>query len=343
PLALPLPDGRLLSLPLSRIRPTVQTLLELLASGAIDADSGRIGFSRTGAADLALLEERAGLVWRGGEALRALGRQLREAGGAIEAAAAPEAFGATLRPYQAQGVGWLQFLGAAGLGGVLADDMGLGKTVQTLAHLLIDQAAGRLDRPALIVCPTSLIPNWMAEAERFAPGLKVLALHGPARKDHFSSLGQYDLVLSTYPLLSRDHAVLVEQDWHAVILDEAQMIKNPNAETTRQVLRLKARQRLCLSGTPLQNHLGELWSLFDFLSPGFLGSQKSFGSRYRRPIEKLGDTVRQDQLNRRVRPFLLRRTKEEVATELPPKTEITESVELESGQRAIYEGIRLAM
>jgi superfamily II DNA or RNA helicase len=343
PLVLPLADGRRLALPMDRVRPTLMALMELFAGGGIEPDDGKITFSRLDAPEVARLEEATGIVWKGGEALRLLGRQLREAGGSIPTAAVPPSFIGALRPYQQDGVNWLQFLRGAELGGVLADDMGLGKTVQTLAHLLIDQAEGRLDRPALIVCPTSLIPNWMAEAERFAPGLKVLALHGPARKEHFGSLGQYDLVLSTYPLLSRDHAVLVEQDWHAVILDEAQMIKNPNAETTRQVLRLKAHQRLCLSGTPLQNHLGELWSLFDFLSPGFLGSQKSFASRYRRPIEKLGDTVRQDQLNRRVRPFLLRRTKEEVATELPPKTEITESVELESGQRAIYEGIRLAM
>ena len=128
-----------------------------------------------------------------------------------------------------------------------------------------------------------------------------------------------------------------------MILDEAQTIKNPNAETTRQALRLKAGQRLCLSGTPLQNHLGELWSLFDFLAPGFLGSQRGFRTRYRTPIEKQGDVGKQDMLNKRVRPFMLRRTKEEVATELPPKTEIIESVEMEQAQRAIYDGIRLAM
>jgi superfamily II DNA or RNA helicase len=342
PFVLPLLDGRLLSLPMSRIRPTLQALLELWASGGIDADGGRIGFSRLDAADLAGLEERTGLVWRGGEALRDLGRTLRQAGG-IPKAVVPASFLATLRPYQGQGVDWLQFLGSAGLGGVLADDMGLGKTVQTLAHLMIEKAAGRLDRPSLIVCPTSLIPNWTAEAQRFAPELSVLALHGAGRKASFSEIPKYDLVLSTYPLLSRDHEVLLEQDWHAVILDEAQSIKNPNAETTRQALRLKARQRLCLSGTPLQNHLGELWSLFDFLAPGFLGGQKSFKTRYRTPIEKHGDVERQDLLTRRIRPFMLRRTKEEVIAELPPKTEIIEPVEMETNQRAIYEAIRLSM
>ena len=342
PFVLPLLDGRLLSLPMSRIRPTLQALLELWASGGIDADSDKIGFSRLDAADLAGLEERTGLVWRGGEALRDLGRTLRQSGG-IPKAVIPESFLATLRPYQGQGVDWLQFLGSAGLGGILADDMGLGKTVQTLAHLMIEKAAGRLDRPSLIVCPTSLIPNWTAEAHRFAPGLSVMALHGSGRKSQFGAIPKHDLVLTTYPLLTRDHEVLLAQDWHAVILDEAQFIKNPNAETTRQALRLKARQRLCLSGTPLQNHLGELWSLFDFLAPGFLGSQKSFKTRYRTPIEKQGDVERQDLLVRRIRPFMLRRTKEEVITELPPKTEIIEPVEMETTQRAIYEAIRLSM
>ena len=270
PFVLTLLDGRLLSLPMSRIRPTLQALLELWTTGGIDEDSGKIGFSRLDAAELAGLEERTGLIWRGGEALRDLGRTLRQSGG-IPKATVPAAFRATLRPYQSQGVDWLQFLGSAGLGGVLADDMGLGKTVQTLAHLMIEKAAGRLDRPSLIVCPTSVIPNWTAEAHRFAPQLSVLPLHGGARKASFAAIPKHDLVLSTYPLLTRDADTLLAQDWHAVILDEAQSIKNPNAETTRQALRLKARQRLCLSGTPLQNHLGELWSLFDFLAPGFPG------------------------------------------------------------------------
>ena len=343
PFLLPLPDGRLLSLPLGRIRPTLRALMELYAGGGLGVDGERIGFSRLDAANLAELEERAGLDLKGGETLRALGRQLRDAGGTIPSAVIPETFHGALREYQAHGVDWLQFLRGAGLGGILADDMGLGKTVQTLAHLLIDQAEGRLTQPALIVCPTSLIPNWSMEAERFAPSLRVLALHGPARKERFREIKDHDLVLTTYPLLARDHEVLVARDWHAVILDEAQTIKNPNAETTRQALRLKAGQRLCLSGTPLQNHLGELWSLFDFLAPGFLGSQRGFRARYRNPIEKHGDAERQVMLNKRVRPFMLRRTKSEVATELPPKTEIFDVVEMEQAQRAIYDGIRLAM
>ena len=343
PVLLPLPDGRLLSLPREQILPILQSLMELFEGGALDPEAGRIGFTRMDAADLAGIEAGSGIAWQGGEALRALGAQLRAAEGSIPPAALPADFMGTLRPYQAQGVAWLQFLRGAGLGGVLADDMGLGKTVQTLAHLAIEQAAGRLDRPALIVCPTSLVPNWLREAARFAPGLRVLPLHGPARKARFGEIAAHDLVLTTYPLLTRDQEALTAQDWHVVVLDEAQTIKNPNAETTRQALQLRARQRLCLSGTPLQNHLGELWSLFDFLAPGFLGSARSFRSRYRTPIEKHGDAERQAALHRRVRPFLLRRTKEEVATELPPKTEITEPVEMEAPQRAVYEAIRLSM
>jgi superfamily II DNA or RNA helicase len=342
PFIVPLNDGRLLSLPLEQIRPTLQALLELWNSrgGALDGDS--IRFTRLDAGDLAAVEERSGLVWRGGEGLRELGRRLRQAGG-IPTVSVPDGFKAVLRPYQADGLNWLQFLAAAGLGGVLADDMGLGKTVQALAHLMVEKAAGRMDRPCLIVCPTSLIPNWVAEATRFTPDLSVLSLHGAARKSRFADIPKFDLVLSTYPLLVRDHETLTAQDWHMVILDEAQSIKNPDAETTRQALRLRARQRLCLSGTPLQNHLGELWSLFDFLAPGFLGSQKTFKAAYRVPIERHGDAERQALLNRRVRPFMLRRTKQEVVTELPPKTEITESVEMEQAQRAIYEAIRLSM
>lgn len=343
PFLLSLPDGRLLSMPLGRIRPTLRALMELHAGGGLGVDGERIGFSRLDAVNLAELEERAGLDLKGGETLRALGRQLRDAGGTIPHAIIPDTFHGSLREYQAHGVDWLQFLRGADLGGILADDMGLGKTVQTLAHLLIEQAEGRLTRPALIVCPTSLIPNWSMEAERFAPSLRLLALHGPTRKERFRHIKDHDLVLTTYPLLARDHEVLVDREWHAVILDEAQTIKNPNAETTRQALRLKAGQRLCLSGTPLQNHLGELWSLFDFLAPGFLGSQRGFRMRYRNPIEKHGDVERQTLLNRRVRPFMLRRTKQEVATELPPKTEIFDVVEMEQAQRAIYDGIRLAM
>ena len=342
PVLIPLPDGRLLALPQDRIRPILLPLLALFAGGVED---GKLRVSRFDAAELAALEEAsaaAGVVWAGGDAVRDLGRLLRDAGG-IPHVSVPDSFRAELRPYQAQGVDWMGFLGGAGLGGVLADDMGLGKTVQTLAHLVVEQAAGRLDRPALVLCPTSLVPNWRAEAARFAPTLRVLVLHGKDRAGSFDAIPAHDLVITTYPLLSRDHETLAAQDWHAVVLDEAQGIKNPAATTSKLARTLQARQRLCLSGTPLENHLGELWSLFDFLMPGFLGTRQAFTRRYRTPIEKGGDQAVQAQLARRVAPFLLRRTKAEVAADLPPKTDIAETVEMAAPQRAIYEGVRLAM
>jgi len=343
PVLLPLPDGRLLNLPLSRLRPILAPLLELFQESGGTDGSPRLRVARHRAGDLALLEQAAPtLAWAGGEALRALGRQLRSTG-SIQPCVPPEGFGAVLRPYQADGLAWLQFLAAAGLGGVLADDMGLGKTVQALAHFAVEQARGRLDRPVLVVCPTSVVATWRNEAGRFAPSLRVLVLHGPDRAAQFAAIGQHDLVITTYPLLARDHGVLAVQKCHIVVLDEAQTIKNPSATTSRLARTLEARLRLCLSGTPLENHLGELWSLFDFLMPGFLGNRQQFGRRYRGPIEKSGNAERQTLLARRVAPFLLRRTKAEVAADLPPKTVIAETVEMEAPQRAIYEGIRMAM
>jgi SNF2 family DNA or RNA helicase len=343
PLLLPLPDGRLLTLPIARVRPVLATLLELHAGGA--AAEGRVRLQGRDAALLAELDAAsaaAGLVWQGGEALRGLGRALREHSG-IPPVAVPASFATELRLYQQRGVDWMAFLGAAGLGGVLADDMGLGKTVQALAHLTAEHAAGRLDRPALVVCPTSLVPNWSAEAARFAPGLRVLALHGPDRRSRFGDIAVHDLIITTYPLLFRDAETLIAPDWSVVLLDEAHGIKNPVARTAGLARKLRARQRIALTGTPLENHLGELWSLFDWVLPGFLGTRQTFGQTWRTPIERAGDTTRRDLLARRVRPFLLRRTKAEVAAELPPRTEIRQPVELGDGQRAVYEGIRLAM
>jgi SNF2 family DNA or RNA helicase len=237
----------------------------------------------------------------------------------------------------------MRFLGETGLGGVLADDMGLGKTVQTLAHVLAEKLDGRGDRPSLVVAPTSLMANWRMEADRFAPALKVLTLHGPDRRARFDAVPGHDLVLSTYALLPRDRDVLLAQPWHAVIVDEAQNVKNPDTNAARILRQLEARQRFCLTGTPVENHLGELWALMDFLNPGLLDDRRHFARAFRVPIEKNDDAGRRQALARRVRPFLLRRTKAEVAAELPPKTEIIEHIEMEAGQSAIYEAVRLTM
>jgi SNF2 family DNA or RNA helicase len=209
--------------------------------------------------------------------------------------------------------------------------------------MLAEKEAGRLDRPALVVVPTTLMHNWRDEAQRFAPTLRVLDLHGPQRRENFDRIGEHDLVLTTYPLIWRDQAVLAEHDYHLLILDEAQYVKNASTQASTAIRSLKARHRLCLTGTPLENHLGELWSQFDFLLPGFLGSQRDFTKRWRTPIEKNGDTARRELLARRIRPFMLRRRKDEVARELPPKTTIALSVELEGAQRDLYESVRSAM
>ncbi|WP_375068126.1 DEAD/DEAH box helicase [Stenotrophomonas lactitubi] len=262
---------------------------------------------------------------------------------AMTAVPAPQGLRATLRSYQLEGLSWLQYLRQQGLGGVLADDMGLGKTLQTLAHLLVEKQSGRLDKPALVVMPTSLLHNWQSEAARFTPDLRVLALHGPARDTQFDAIAAHDLILTTYPLLWRDEQALQAHSYHLLILDEAQQVKNPRSRAAATLRTLQARHRLCLTGTPLENHLGELWTQFDFLLPGLLGSEKQFNQHWRHPIERGSDRRRAQLLAQRMRPFILRRRKDQVASELPPKTVITRTVAMEGGQRELYETVRAAM
>jgi superfamily II DNA or RNA helicase len=257
-------------------------------------------------------------------------------------AAAPPGLRADLRPYQRDGVAWLQHLRAHGAGGVLADDMGLGKTVQTIAHIAIEKHEGRLDRPAMVVTMTSLIGNWQRELARFAPSLRVAIHHGPDRAARRAQLAQCDVILTTYPLVARDRDQLAALALHLVVLDEANAIKNDRAQIAEAVRRLAARQRICLSGTPIENHLGELWSVFDFAMPGLLGSRDEFAASFREPIEVRGDKRRVEALRDRVRPYLLRRTKDAVAPELPAKTILVRAVEPTSAQRELYESIRVA-
>ena len=343
PVFLPLGAGRVMAVPPQRLRPLVEALRDL-AIGA-DRPLGSLRLTSGDAARIADFEAATGeaeLTWHGGQAIRTLGRRLNAAE-TLPPAEAPPGFLATLRPYQADGVSWMALLSEVGLGGILADDMGLGKTVQALAFLWTEKASGRLDAPALVVAPTSLMDNWAREAARFAPGLRVLTLHGAARKALFEAIPEHDLVLTTYPLVSRDRDVLAAQGWSVLLLDEAQTIKNPDAATTKLILSLHARHRFCLTGTPVENNLAELWSLFAFACPGLLGDRQRFAATWRTPIEKTGDAARSRLLARRVRPFLLRRTKEQVAGDLPPKTEIVERIVLPPGQRDVYEGIRLSM
>ncbi len=336
-----LPDGRRLPFPVSRLKLMLGVLMDLFETTALD-DNGRLRLDKLRAAELSGAAGAAAFRWMGGDTLRALNGKLRDFR-SILPVPPPAGLQARLRGYQQEGLNWLQFLREYNLAGILADDMGLGKTVQALAHLLEEKNSGRADRPSLVVAPTSLMTNWRQETERFAPALKLLVLHGQDRKQHFEKLRHFDLIITSYPLLPRDEAVLLRQPFHFIMLDEAQFIKNPRTRYAQIVCRLAARHRLCLTGTPMENHLGELWSHFNFLLPGFLGDETRFRRLFRIPIEKGDDTALRQVLARRIAPFVLRRRKEEVAAELPPKTEIRQNVELAGAQRDLYETIRLAM
>ncbi|MDR6220723.1 DEAD/DEAH box helicase [Deinococcus soli (ex Cha et al. 2016)] len=330
-------DGRRVALPAGRVRAILGVLVEL---NLRDLPPGPLRLPLLDAARVAQLEEAVQARWLGAERLLDLGRRLRDFRG-VQDITPPQGLRADLRPYQRQGVAWLQFLREYGMGGILADDMGLGKTVQTLSHLLIEKESGRADRPSLVVAPTSVIGNWQAEAAKFTPDLRVLTLHGKDRRAQFAQIPGHDLILTTYPLLPRDITELGAFEYHLVILDEAQNIKNTRTAAAKAAGSLSARHRLALTGTPLENHLGELWSQFNFLAPGLLHDEKTFRELYRTPIEKRGEASRRQALAARVRPFILRREKRDVARELPPKTEIPVRVTLDGDQRDLYETVRV--
>lgn len=342
PIVMKQENGKYLNVAFGKVRHIIETLVELYDPASLNAD-GQLKLSRYQSNQLAELElSNEHLEWSGGETLRKFGAKLNNFKG-IESVEIPKGLKATLRDYQKDGLNWLQFLREYNLGGILADDMGLGKTVQTLAHLLIEKQEGRADRPSLVIAPTSLMVNWAREAEKFAPSLSILVLQGQNRKLKFEQILDFDIVLTTYPLLTRDADVLLGHEWHLVILDEAQNIKNPKAKASQNIRQLNCRHRLCLTGTPMENHLTELWSQFHFLMPGMLGDEKKFKHLFRNPIEKKQDRDRQKRLRERVAPFMLRREKKDVAKELPPKTIIVSRVALESAQRDLYETIRVSM
>lgn len=329
----PLDERRRAALPLARLRRLIAPLIEWL-QGSVGED----GTLRLRRAQAGVLDELA-VPWRGGGALRGLIDRLSAA---REPATEPPGFNATLRAYQRDGLAWLGLLADAGLGGVLADDMGLGKTVQVLAHVLAEKQRGRLGAPVLVLAPTSLVANWRDEALRFAPDLSVLVLHGPARAGLHEAIARHDLVITTYPLLLRDRKELRAHEYSLLVLDEAQAIKNAKTQWAKIVRELPTRRRLAMTGTPLENHLGELWAQFDAVEPGLLGNEKNFTRFFRTPIEKRGDVERRERLQRRIAPLLLRRRKQDVLADLPPKTEITRAVEIEGDQRELYETLRLA-
>src|SRR5471032_1033191 len=263
-----LADGTRVALPWHRVKPILSTLGELYFSDKIKTSL------RMASLDAARLDELARgleLRWNGGEQLLEMGRKLNQFG-AVKNVATPASLQATLRDYQSEGLSWMQFL-----------------REYNLARILVEKEAGRLTAPALVIAPTSLMGNWQDEAARFAPGLRVLLLQGKDRMGQFDQIADADLVLTTYALLPRDEEKLREHDFHLVILDESHYIKNTRSKAAQSAGLLRARHRLCLSGTPLENHLGELWSQFHFLLPGLLGDEKSFNSQFRHPIERQDD------------------------------------------------------
>ena len=333
------PGGGYVALPVERVARVLATLGGLFG----DRRNGQKARVRVPMLQAASLAAAGGIAtrWNNAPSIRAMLDDL--AAYADRRIDLPAAFVGQLRPYQRDGVAWLQTLREHRAGGILADDMGLGKTVEVLAHVAIERAAGRLTHPVLVVSPTSVAPNWRAEIARFLPDARVLALTGADRADRLAQVGNATFVLTTYALLLRDIEILAAFEWSIAVLDEAQAIKNPRAKAALAASRLHAAQRLALTGTPIENHLEELWSIFAYAVPGLLPERSRFARLFGTPIEKHGDADRRSALAARIKPFLLRRTKEGVAQELPEKTEIVQRVPLIGRQRDLYETIRLTM
>jgi SNF2 family DNA or RNA helicase len=262
----------------------------------------------------------------------------------VEPTEPPNQFCGTLRAYQLRGLEWLRFLAKHGLGACLADDMGLGKTIQLIALLLHEREADAKPGPTLLVVPMSLVGNWYRELARFAPSLKVMVHHGLERltgEDFFEEVGRHDVVISTYGLTHRDHEHLAEVSWHRVALDEAQNIKNPAAKQSLAIRSLRAVQRVALTGTPVENRLSELWSIMEFLNPSYLGGARDFRRRFAIPIERYHDRDRAERLRRLIRPFVLRRRKDDpaIVDDLPEKMEMKVFCNLTKEQAALYEAL----
>lgn len=331
-----LPDGRGLILPVGRFRTMLSNLGEILS---FKFTEGPIKVSKLEAAQLAVDES---LEADAPEELAELSTEIQDAD--KPRVPVPTGLKATLRDYQQEGFEWMQFLARNRLSGILADDMGLGKTLQTLTHILKELESGRSKgQPNLILAPTSVVVNWQREAAKFTPELKVLILQGAKRHADFSKISEHDIVLTSYALIHRDLEQHLSRSYHLLVLDEAQHIKNPGAQVSAAVRELNANLKICLSGTPIENNLGELWAQFDFLMPGFLGSKDSFNETFRNPIEKDHNEDKRQRLQLKLEPLILRRTKHDVAKELPPKTEIPHRIELNEQQSDLYETVRAAM
>lgn len=332
-----LPDGRALAVPVGRFRHLITTLGHLID---FKFNDGPIKVKEIDAAQLISDDS---MELNSPEVLEELVEKVKSAS-LVDEVNPPSALNASLRDYQLEGFRWMQFLTKHHLNGILADDMGLGKTLQTITHILAEKQSGRDSSLAsLVIAPTSVVMNWQREIIKFTDGLTVLVLQGGGRHALFEKIQKSDVVLTSYALIHRDIEKFEKEQFHLVVLDEAQYIKNPQAQVSQAVKRLNSRHRLCLSGTPVENHLGELWSLMSFLMPELLGPQDGFNETYRTPIEKSQNQSAKDNLNRRVGPLILRRTKHDVAKELPPKTEIVHTIQMTNEQKDLYETVRATM
>ena len=340
-LTIALSAGRYAQLPMEKLRPVLAMLLQLaLKDGSA---SGPLRLPRHDLAALADLEaaSAAHIPWSGAAPLRALAKALTQI--ETKSITPPKNFKATLRPYQQQGLDWLQALHGAGFGGVLADDMGLGKTVQTLAHIACLKADKALKSPVLIVAPTSVLPNWQSEIAQFTPHLSCLLWHGNERRSLKDQFAAHDIILTSYPLLARDVALFEAETFSLAILDEAHVLKNAKTAGFKAAKKLTASQIIALTGTPVENQLSDAWSLMELVTPNLLGKAEAFNRTYVKPITKDNDPGVKATLRRRLRPFMLRRTKDAVAKDLPAKTEMAEWIDLEPDQHAAYESLRLLM
>lgn len=336
--------GRFVFLAANRLAKILNTFYELLDPGNRSKKPKISNYHASLVHQFAQELGEANIEWRGSKKLKILGEKLHTSG-EIKAVAPSSNLNASLRSYQEYGLSWLQFLSEFELSGILADDMGLGKTLQTLAHLQLHVERAREDQedvgPCLIVAPTSVVLNWLKEAHQFTPNLTITEYYGLNRRS--VDIQAYDLVVTSYGVLRQDIELFSKANLHFIVLDEAQAIKNPTSKTAAAAKTIPAKYKLCLTGTPIENHLGELWSMFDFLMPGFLGNIRRFNKFFRKPIENHGDGNQAIRLQNRIAPFILRRTKDVVAKDLPPKTEMVHVSQLTGLQRDLYETVRLSV
>lgn len=328
--------GDLIRIPSDLLKPMVVALI------TTHNLRGRVHKAR--AAELADLVDNADdtISVEGLDEMLRIGRRLQKIANG-EALNEPNGFVGTLRAYQRDGFGWMKALADLELGGCLADEMGTGKTVISLAYFVERHLGGAASNPSLIMAPASMLWTWAKEARKFAPDLKVVVLHGPERHAILKDVADHHVVITSYKLAHSDIAKLAAVEWDTVVLDEAHHVRNRDTKTAATIRKLHARVKFALTGTPINNHLEDLWSLFDWAIPGLLGSRSAFRAEFRTPIERDGCMITQARLNRLVRPFLLRRTKKDVANDLPEKNQIVESIRLGNAQRALYETIRIAM